>query len=114
VARLYLHPTNLRSAHTSLASASSPNSLNLASANPCYFNIESCGRVSVIYLTADLRAEARSLEAELFGPRAAQAGPTSRRANHREDARRRQKREREAQQWRAQLRDRAPPPTRSA
>jgi len=41
VARLYPHLTNLRSAHTSLASASSPISLNLASANPCYFNIES-------------------------------------------------------------------------
>ena len=35
------HLTNLRSAHTSPASASSPNSLNLASANPCYSNIES-------------------------------------------------------------------------
>ena len=41
MARLYPHLTNLRSAHTSLASASSPNSLNLASANPCCFNIES-------------------------------------------------------------------------
>lgn len=66
--------------------------------------------VSVTYLTADLRAEARKLEAELFGPRATQAGPTSRRANHREDARRRQERERDVQQWRARLRDRAPPP----
>ena len=66
--------------------------------------------VSVTYLTADLRAEARRLEAELFGPRATQAGPTSRRANHREDARRRQERERKAQQWRARLRDRAPRP----
>jgi hypothetical protein len=66
--------------------------------------------VSVTYLTADLRAEARRLEAELFGPRATQAGHTSRRANHREDARRRQEREREVQQWRARLRDRAPPP----
>ena len=35
------HLTNLRSAHTSPASASSPNFLNLASANPCYSNIES-------------------------------------------------------------------------
>ena len=52
MARLYRHLTNLRSAHTSLASASSPNSLNLASASspnslnlasadPCCFNIES-------------------------------------------------------------------------
>jgi hypothetical protein len=64
--------------------------------------------VSVTYLTADLRAEARRLEAELFGPRATQAGHTSRRANHRDDARRRQERERAAQQWRARLRDRAP------
>jgi hypothetical protein len=60
---------------------------------------------------ADLRAEARRLEAELFGPRATQAGPTSRRAIHREDVRRRQERERGAQQWRARLRDRAPPPS---
>ena len=30
--------------------------------------------VSVTYLTADLRAEARRLEAELFGPRATRAG----------------------------------------
>jgi len=67
--------------------------------------------VSVTYLTADLRAEARRLEAELFGPRATQAGHTSRRANHRDDARRRQERERAAQQWRARLRDRAPPPS---
>ena len=67
--------------------------------------------VSVTYLTADLRAEARRLEAELFGPRATQAGRTSRRANHRDDARRRQERERAAQQWRARLRDRAPPPS---
>ena len=67
--------------------------------------------VSVTNLTADLRAEARRLEAELFGPRATQAGPTSRRANHREDVRRRQERERGAQQWRARLRDRAPPPS---
>jgi len=35
--------------------------------------------VSVSYLSADLRADARRLEAELFGPRAAQAGPASRR-----------------------------------
>jgi ribonuclease HI len=67
--------------------------------------------VSVTHLTADLRAEARKLEAELFGPRATQAGHTSRRANHRDEARWRQEREREAQQWRARLRDRAPPPS---
>jgi ribonuclease HI len=66
--------------------------------------------VSVTYLTADLRAEARKLEAELLGPRATQAGHTSRRANHRDEARQRQEREREVQQWRARLRDRAPPP----
>ena len=62
--------------------------------------------VSVTYLTADLRVEARRLEAELFGPRATQAGHTRRRANHRDDARRRQERERGAQQWRARLRSR--------
>ena len=74
---------------------------------------ESCKEswVSVTFLTADLRDEARRLEAELFGPRATQAGPTSRRANHREDVRRRQERERGAQQWRARLRDRTPPPS---
>ena len=66
--------------------------------------------VSVSYLSADLRAEARRLEAELFGPRVAQAGPASRRATRRVAARQRQERERDVQQWRSRLRDRAPPP----
>ena len=66
--------------------------------------------VSVSYLSADLRAEARRLEAELFGPRVAQAGPASRRATRRVAARQRQERERDVQQWRSRLRGRAPPP----
>jgi len=56
--------------------------------------------VSVSYLSADLRADARRLEAELFGPRAAQAGPASRRATRRVAARQRQERERDVQPWR--------------
>ena len=62
--------------------------------------------VSVTELTPDLRAEARKLESDLFGPR---LGPTvSRRAERRAAAAQRQERERDAQQWRARLRDRAP------
>ena len=62
--------------------------------------------VSVTELTADLRAEARQLERELFGPR---PGPiASHRARRRASAAQRQERERDAQQWRARLRDRAP------
>jgi hypothetical protein len=62
--------------------------------------------VSVTELTPDLRAEARKLESDLFGPR---PGPTvSRRAERRAAAAQRQERERDAQQWRARLRDRAP------
>jgi len=56
--------------------------------------------VSVSYLSADLRADARRLEAELFGPRAAQAGPASRRDTRRVAARQRQERERDVQPWR--------------
>ena len=62
--------------------------------------------VSITELTTDLRAEARQLEMDLFGPR---PGPTaSRRADRRAAAAQRQERERDAQQWRARLRDRAP------
>jgi ribonuclease HI len=62
--------------------------------------------ISVTELTPDLRAEARQLEADLFGPR---PGPTaSRRAERRAATVQRQERERDAQQWRARLRDRAP------
>jgi hypothetical protein len=62
--------------------------------------------VSVTELTADLRAEARQLERDLFGPR---PGPVaSHRAGRRASAAQRQERERDAQQWRARLRDRAP------
>ena len=64
--------------------------------------------VSVTELTPDLRAEARRLEMELFGPRHKQAAETSRRADRRSAAAQRQERERDAQQWRARLRDRAP------
>jgi ribonuclease HI len=64
--------------------------------------------VSVTFLSKDLREEARRLEAELFGSRAAAVAPaSSRRASRREAARQRQERERDAQQWRARLRDRA-------
>ena len=72
--------------------------------------------VSVTELTPDLRAEARQLEMELFGPRRAAAAearrragaPASRRGDRRATAAQRQERERDAQQWRACLRDRAP------
>ena len=72
--------------------------------------------VSVTELTPDLRAEARRLEMDLFGPRRTRAAETSRRADRsasrRADRRsataQRQERERDAQQWRARLRDRAP------
>ena len=65
--------------------------------------------VSVTELTPDLRAEARQLEMEIFGPRrtpAAEArqradAPASRRADRRATAAQRQERERDAQQWRA-------------
>ena len=65
--------------------------------------------VSVTELTPDLRAEARQLEKEIFGPRrtpAAEArqradAPASRRADRRATAAQRQERERDAQQWRA-------------
>jgi hypothetical protein len=78
--------------------------------------------VSVTELTPDLRAEARQLEIELFGPRrttAAEArrradAPASRRADRRATAAQRQERERDAQQWRARLRDRAPTPAGTA
>ena len=78
--------------------------------------------VSVTELTPDLRAEARQLEIELFGPRrttAAEArrradAPASRRADRRATAAQRQERERDAQQWRARLRDRAPTPACTA
>ena len=64
--------------------------------------------VSVTFLSKDLCEEARRLEAELFGSRAAAVAPaSSRRASRREAARQRQERERDAQQWRARLRDRA-------
>ena len=74
--------------------------------------------VSVTELTPDLRAEARRLEMDLFGPRRTRAAETSRRADgtasRRADRRfstaQRQERERDAQQWRARLRDRAPTP----
>ena len=62
--------------------------------------------VSVTELTADLRAEARQLEMELFGPRPGSAA--SHRADRRSSTAQRQERERDAQQWRARLRDRAP------
>ena len=62
--------------------------------------------VSVTELTADLRAEARQLETELFGPRPGSAA--SHRADRRASTAQRQERERDAQQWRARLRDRAP------
>ena len=61
--------------------------------------------VSVTQLSKDLRDEARKLEGELFGPRGTRA--PSRRASRREEVRQRQERERDAQQWRARLRDRA-------
>ena len=66
--------------------------------------------VSVTELTPDLRAEARQLETELFGPRrtAAEAradAPASRRADRRAAVAQRQERERDAQQWRARLRE---------
>ena len=72
--------------------------------------------VSVTELTPDLRAEARQLEMDLFGPRRARAadtsrgadGTASRRADRRASVAQRQERERDAQQWRARLRDRAP------
>ena len=78
--------------------------------------------VSVTELTPDLRAEARQLEMEIFGPRrtpAAEArqradAPASRRADRRATAAQRQERERDAQQWRARLRDRAPTPACTA
>ena len=65
--------------------------------------------VSVTYLSKDLRDEARQLESELFGSRSAAAAtaPLSRRASRREAIRQRQERERDLQQWRARLRDRA-------
>ena len=71
--------------------------------------------VSVSELTPDLRAEARQLEMDLFGPRRTRAavtsrradGPASRRADRRSATAQRQERERDAQQWRARLRDRA-------
>ena len=55
---------------------------------------------------ADLRAEARQLEMELFGPRPGSS--VSHRADRRASTVQRQERERDAQQWRARLRDRAP------
>ena len=61
--------------------------------------------VSVTQLSKDLRDEARELESELFGPRGTRA--PSRRASRRDEVRQRQERERDAQQWRARLRDRA-------
>ena len=72
--------------------------------------------VSVTELTPDLRAEARRLEMELFGPRHQRGAETSqrtdalasRRADRRAAAVQRQERERDVQQWRARLRDRAP------
>ena len=63
--------------------------------------------VSVTYLSADLRANARKLEAE-FGPRPRPVPAASRRAERRTSAAQRQERERNSQQWRARLRDRAP------
>ena len=61
--------------------------------------------VSVTELTADLRAEARQLQRDLFGPC---PGPiASHRADRRAVTAQRQERERDAQQWRARLRDRA-------
>jgi ribonuclease HI len=76
--------------------------------------------VSVTELTPDLRAEARQLEIELFGPRRSTAAEArrradaSRRADRRAAAAQRQERERGAQQWRARLRDRAPTPAGTA
>ena len=78
--------------------------------------------VSVTELTPDLRAEARQLEMELFGPRRAAStearrravSPISQRADRRATAVQRQERERNAQQWRARLRDRAPIPAGTA
>ena len=72
--------------------------------------------VNVTELTPDLRAEARRLEMELFGPRRKRVAETSpradatasRRADRRSAAVQRQERERDVQQWRARLRDRAP------
>ena len=72
--------------------------------------------VSVTELTPDLRVEARRLEMELFGPRHKHVAETSqradasvsRRADRRAAATQRQERERDVQQWRARLRDRAP------
>ena len=72
--------------------------------------------VNVTELTPDLRAEARRLEMELFGPRRKRVAETSpradaaasRRADRRAAAVQRQERERDVQQWRARLRDRAP------
>ena len=63
--------------------------------------------VSVTYLSADLRANARKLEEE-FGPRPRPVPAASRRAERRTSAAQRQERERNSQQWRARLRDRAP------
>ena len=60
--------------------------------------------ISVTELTEDLRAEARQLEMELFAPAAD-------RRRRRAATVQRQERERDAQQWRARLRDRAPPPS---
>ena len=62
--------------------------------------------VSVTELTPDLRAEARQLEEDLYGPRP--GSTASRRAERRAATVQRQERERDAQQWRARLRDRAP------
>ena len=62
--------------------------------------------VSVTELTPDLRAEARQLEEDLFGPRP--GSTASRRAERRAATVQRQERERDAQQWRARLRGRAP------
>jgi hypothetical protein len=64
--------------------------------------------VSITFLSKDMRQEARRLEAELFGSGSTAAGPApSRRAARREAIRQRQERERDLQQWRARLRDRA-------
>ena len=69
--------------------------------------------ISVTELTEDLRAEARQLEMELFAPA---ADRRRRRGLYAASIRRaatvqRQERERDAQQLRARLRDRAPPPS---
>ena len=68
--------------------------------------LECCVLTSVTELTADLRAEARQLEMDLFGPRP--GSTASHRADRRASTVQRQERERDAQQWRARLRDRAP------